>query len=150
MTHRLKFDSSRREAWFKIVESGATQREANEVVGVSHKTIDYWRKKGREATEGEYHEFVERLDAVPKRSRRRSANQVAASVRNGEYDGSPEALERLLVRFAHEDRSVAAIRLLNDIRRQRAEQDIGPAKPRASALDRLDELAQLRSRKVGT
>jgi hypothetical protein len=150
MTHRVKFDSSRRETWFKIVEGGSTQREANEVVGVSHKTIDYWRKKGREASEGEYHEFVQRLDAVPKRSRRRSANEVAASVRNVEYDGSPEALERLLVRFAHEDRSVAAIRLLNDIRRQRAEQDTEPVKQKTSSLDRLDELARLRSRKVGT
>ena len=147
-----RFTKERQDKWFLMLEAGSTRAEANELVGVSKNTIQVWVNRGKKESAGPYFEFHKRLSEIPKRTRRKApATELVSAVRNGELDASDEALERLLVWIAYNEKSVSAVKLIFDRRRQVDDQSTSQeASGKQSVFDRLDELAALRERKTGS
>jgi hypothetical protein len=136
-----RFTDDRREKWLQLVESGATQEDANTKVGVSPVTIARWGKKGRLASEGPAFEFAQRLDALPARKPRPAPKSLVAEQRRGRL--SLDDLVGLLEDAAIQG-NVQAMKYLIE---RPWEKDADDEKPGTSIFD---ELAALRERKTGT
>ena len=137
-----RFTADRREKWLQVVESGATQEDANRKLGVSPVTIARWGKKGRLESDGPAFEFAQRLDALPARKRRPAPKSLVADQRRGRL--SLDDLVGLLEDAAIQGNVQAMKYLIERPWEKDADED---EKPGTSIFD---ELQALRERKTGT